>query len=850
MKYLILFSVIFTFLSCSKFDSTKINCTEDKECPNNHICYKSQCHACALDEYFNDEKGKCVNYCEENATLCGGQTSPSNEEETQTCIGGRVNVKTKEKDYRNTPAYRCECQSGYVLMGTECKKDAKCPSILCTNSTCSENYVCHNGFCKQKCSDDIICNTHIGETCQNGHCSIIDCSDNEICYNGGCFPKNECSLMNPMGDCPSFLLSGSQFVCDNGQCVIEVAESDDLKEKGDICSFKSQNCKQGFFCIKANLVTNDDDTGVCSSFCDLRYNNCSDEDECLPFSMIKDASFNYSNTAVYQNIGVCYQRNCQVDSNCENTGGKCKYFTDNLSICMPNQGDRVENSLCSNNKIEINYRDYSAFCKDDLVCIDNHCMNLCDVDEQDCPPDSLCLAAMNEYSGQFNRQIGACFKNCQLILNNTEESYYYIGRDLDDCKSGICVSLDTNEENGFCNMSSCNGDEDCIEGQVCTLSPDLVKYCKKITPNKQMGDFCNPEEENYFKTSCGLNMVCEKIDKTNGVCVEYCIPLNDNNNKCSNGYNCIDYKLFNKSENIYKIAPKTMGFCSESKINGLCEFSNSSSFLIERNTTCDNGNGVCSREKNEDNEGICSVNGCILTNTCEDGKTCSLISPGVKECKTLGNKEAGKSCKKSSDCGLNMFCNIQNNQIYGTCLEFCEPLKPESCSFGECIDIVEIKKDEIQPGILGVCQESCTFESSESQYNLVSNDSCKDEILGELGVCSRVNQSNIGVCTINACSDDSDCGTGAKCSLNYLGLKSCKPEGTKTTGQSCINDGDCKNNMVCDDSNPDSKTCLELCKPNQNTCSIGTCVDISTIEGNPSKFESGIIGICTPSNKK
>ncbi len=419
MKYLILLFVVSVLLSCSEFDSTKIDCNNDTECPNNHICYKSQCYICGLDEYFNDEKGKCVNYCEENTNLC------SNE---QTCIGGRVNVKTTSKDYRNTPAYQCECESGYVLMGKECKKDTKCPSISCDdNNPCSsKSDICDDGFCKKICINNRDCDVQIGETCSKGHCSVVDCSDNEICYNGGCFPKNECSLTNPEGECPT-MGTEDKFICFNGQCVNEQSETTTLIDGGNECIFDKSDiseghCKQGFICAKLNLFDDEDNKGICASYCDLRYNNCPDNAECLPFSMINDASMNYSSNSLYQNIGVCYLSNCRNDADCKNEGELCKYFTDKLSFCMP-AGLREENFACRNEN--------QQGCKDDLVCIDNSCVNLCDVNENDCLGNSTCLPAMGEYSGQFNRQIGACFKNCQLPQTDTEGLYYYIGRDFD-----------------------------------------------------------------------------------------------------------------------------------------------------------------------------------------------------------------------------------------------------------------------------------------------------------------------------------------------------------------------------------------------------------------------------------
>lgn len=721
MKYLILFSVIFTLLSCSKFDSTKINCTEDKECPNNHICYKSQCYACGLDEYFNDEKGKCVNYCEENPTVCG---------EGQTCIGGRVNVKTTSKDYRNTFAYQCKCESGYVLMGKECKKDAKCKSDCTVGTDCGEDEVCIDNKCYQTCN--LECSTESCELCDilsNEECEevsgtkvcinkqpIIDCNNGEVCYNGACIVDNYCSSNNPNGLCPSRVID-EIFICKNGLC-IEEREYGTKKYKDD-CT-ETIECEEGLICGNKNPFSKNDSEKKCYPICDLRYGNCPDNAECFPYSL------NPMGNTSYQNVGICYSGDCVDDSSCDpEKMEKCKYFTSKLSICIPrgfrklgetcSEADykecindnqcRAENNeqcllfKCIQNCTEdtdcltpgqqcLNGKCIHTFnCDNEFICNEGICHKFCDSSiENDCNNNSECFSAMFSFNGQFNNNLGICFDECE------RNPKYFISKPQDNFCKGICFQKDATQK-GFCEKSICDADDDCIKSK--------------------------PDEE----------------------------------------------------------------------------------------------------------------------------VACSLSFMGLNSCKVIGTKEVGDPCNNDGDCKINMVCSEDTK----TCTQLCTPKSENfACpSNNSCFDISNVLgiPYKIEPSLSGICMPDsylCSFDGEDSTLNIATTDSCT--IVNSNSVCTRNDTSNnTGICQPDNCFSDEDCKeeAGSTCSLNVLGTKYCKPEGNKTIGESCKNDGDCKNNMFCD-----NKTCKELCKPNGNPCSAGTCIDISDFDGNPYKFESDIIGIC------
>lgn len=125
------------------------------------------------------------------------------------------------------------CQSPYLLVGTECCMDAN------QNNVCDKDENCNNGL-KDQDETDVDCggshcnNCELNKACGvNSDCKMTYCQSgvcvgescgNSVCANG----ENKCSCPGDCGSCSGNAGNGLEYYCSNSQCltrqIIQVVE--------------------------------------------------------------------------------------------------------------------------------------------------------------------------------------------------------------------------------------------------------------------------------------------------------------------------------------------------------------------------------------------------------------------------------------------------------------------------------------------------------------------------------------------------------------------------------------------------------------------------------------------------
>ena len=415
----------------------------------------------------NDESGKTIVECADDAGLSGSQTCPVDAEYCLTDEADRnfcaINVSLGEAEAKNFPCRSssetdntCDCPEHQICVNQKCldktdtecncKKDETCDAGKCIpaakkcsgDDDCAEGLVCLDSNCsepvsKPECTGDEDCAE--GLVCVNELCTehAIDCSGDDDCPDGWVCVDDICS--KPIIECSGDDDCPEGWVCSDDICTeyFTTCSGDEECAEGLVCS--GGICTEPYTPIEC-LVDDDCASGeICSS------GMCVDPDiplECASDIDCGEGKICQSNVCV----DVVIEPECSSDADCA-VGKICQ-----SNVCV----DVVIEPECSETKP----------CSGELICTANTC--------QPCP------ASTHYHAG-----------NCVQCI-----SHDHCGANAYCDASNACVQCGDKKVNTAKNACvECNSNTDCQSGYECK-----AEKCALIVPT------CDPNSQVLCNNQC------------------------------------------------------------------------------------------------------------------------------------------------------------------------------------------------------------------------------------------------------------------------------------------------------------------------------------------------------------
>jgi|GEM_PF-2135627 len=241
------------------------------------------------------------------------------------------------------------------------------------------------------------------------------------------------------------------------------------------------------------------------------------------------------------------------------------------------------------------------------------------------------------------------------------------------------------------------------------------------------------------------------------------------------------------------------------------------------------GNGssracVCGRDADCGRNKFCNnrlgKNRCLAYRTIAVGQSCSKN----KECKSNKCQGSGKNracvCNSDNDCGSNKYCNKRLGK--NRCLAYRSTPVGKSCTKNK-----ECKSNKCQgSGSKRACVCGRDSDCGSGQYcnKRLGANRCLAKASKSVGQkCSKNGECKSGKCQGSGskracvCNKNSDCASGQYCN-NRLGANRCLADSSKSLGQKCSKNGECKSGK-CQGSGS-NRTCV--CSKDSD-CSSGKC---------------------------
>ncbi len=436
----------------------------------------------------NDESGKTIVECADDAELSGSQTCPVDAEYCLTDEADRnfcaINVSLGEAEAKNFPCRSssetdntCDCPEHQICVNQKCldktntecncKKDETCDAGKCIpaakkcsgDDDCAEGLVCLDSNCsepvsKPECTGDEDCAE--GLVCVNELCTehAIDCSGDEDCPDGWVCVDDICS--KPIIECSGDEDCPEGWVCSDDICTeyFTTCSGDEECAEGLVCS--GGICTEPYTPIEC-LVDDDCASGeICSS------GMCVDPDiplECTADIDCGEGKICQSNVCV----DVVIEPECSSDADCA-VGKICQ---SNVCVDAPPEPECSETKPCSG----------------ELICTANTC--------QPCPASTYYLAGncvqcishehcgTNAYCNASNACVQCGDKKVNTAKNACVEclTHEHCGTNAYCDASNACVQCGDKKVNTAKNACvECTSKADCKTGYECTS-----EKCNPIT---------------------------------------------------------------------------------------------------------------------------------------------------------------------------------------------------------------------------------------------------------------------------------------------------------------------------------------------------------------------------------
>ena len=584
-------------------------------------------------------------------------------------------------------------------------------------------------------------------------------------------------------------------------------------DKTETCD--PESCAPGFRCPEdgASCVP---DPGVCANNNDCPLSEYCDNGICRPFSGAMGSSSCRSAADCYTGLsctlGLC--TGCVDNLQC-GQGGSCV-----LGVCISNPfAPPASRDLCE-----------GAECEEGTVCVSatGDCAATCE-SAADCAEEQICDSKLGRCVAQ-----SGCDTDTDCQDGVTCLFGVCVGCTIDDqcrddetCVFGACIApLDLGElgrcegnecpEGQFCNPitgeclpETCQEDEHCDEGEICTV----LGTCASCVSDSQ----CEEGE------SCALLLgECVNLDLL-GRCEEVSCPgqmCDPITGLCFLGEPCRD-----DDECPDDMICNVMGLCAHCWDSNDCAEGEFCEFVSgECRTECEVNADCPSDEQCAQLAGVCvPAFGCITSDDCPDPLACLL---GV----CVG-------CRYNSECEVNQLCYL------GACI-------PNLAPFGIC-DKPDCADDEYCHPLTGQC---VPYEGCRTSRDCAPGLECN-----AFGLCAGCTPPDVGcrpseVCRAGTCVPepvyfDTPAGLceGVTCDE---ASHECIPN-TGECEKTCLHEGHCESHEFCDPELTPRHCVPEVgcadsgdCKPRQ-ICLAGLCYmcqgDTDCREG-----ESCILGFCVP----
>ncbi len=805
-----------TFLACDveTGQCEGVSCRADNQCESNQFCNVGQGYECAQGcrvgecpngEFCDLDSRECIFGCGadedcDSGFYCDGQTRTCLEgcRGDEECLEGE---RCGEVDVEGQTLQRCVPQP--------CDGDEQCPeAFFCGEdpqgeegtvclpgcrvepNTCPEGQVCNpdSRLCLQGCEDDEACGPgQICQTEQGVSACVAGCREDGGCAEGQrCLTEEARCTCVDNGDCVA-----GQEVCADGACTavcFSNAECD--QEAGFVCQPELQICVQG--------CANDDDCDQEAGFvCDPGLltcvpRTCQSDDEC-PDDRFCD--FNAFPSICTQG---CRAGGCPQGQFCNTQTRQCD------DGCQADI-DCAEGLYCdqADGCVE--------GCRDGLECGEGQGCEVVEIDgdrrqrcvSPSCTQDDDCQDAEYCGEGEFGRDI--CLAGCRF--------------EPDNCPG----ELRCNPILRTCIAPACEGDGDCLDGQIC----DEAQEPAACRPGCRDDDGCQPGNSCDTDTllcvcqsdeGCAEGQVCD-----GGLCVAPCFSNAD----CEDGLAC-DINSQRCVE-----ACEGDGDCPEGLV-------------------CNEGRGLCQGQ------------GCIQDDNCAPDQFCDLGQvepicvagcrdggcPGDQVCDP-GTRQCRLGCVQDGDCGPGTYCGEN-----GQCLEGCR--NDDECDSPQTCELVLNEQEELRQACVppaceedGDCDDDAFCAVNEVRQRRECQIGCRTEPdnCPESFVCNALTRQ----CDNEICNDDLECGQGRICQDNgqevacVAGCRDdagCPGESTcdlNTNTCSCVQSEDCSEGQVCDEG-----ICQDPCGSDDDcegelVCNLqtGLCLQGCTFDGECGGREQG-----------
>ncbi len=674
MKYL-LFSVLFLFIFSGCGDdttSTPVTNVCDPICESWQNCVDKVCVLktgfcetntnCQDDEICNEEH-ECEEFLED---VCKDITCSNH----GSCVA--VNGVAK-----------CNCDGGY-------KEAANFTCVtLCTDVECTGDRVCNPADGECVCQNGAYFN-ELTQKCEaDEDCDGVTCDSNSYCLLGECYLKDECSVENPDGVCPS--IDGITLTCKDGICI---STNDGTVKETERCMPSEFDCEEGTIC--ADVFK--DGFYKCRAFCDMtQEGSCGEKGICLPY--LDD---------ILLNTGICVKEDVECQPNATEVCPEnwvCDLMI-TAKVCRPvgqgKYGDDCDN-MDSTSALDA--------CEVGLFCVGDDddgepykCQELCSplAQTDDCEV-GRCIALEDVSPAVLNREIGMCID--APMLCNAEEGIK--NNPVCEGTNSTCFPYET--DTAVCDADECSpSTNSCENGLGCTRTLTSNYHCLK-EGNLDFGarNCINPQYYEGTEPLTEDNLCKEGLycvgDEGQTVCQKLCDP-NVDTDVCGLGgnYRCADLHELNA-----QIPAGINGICTD--LPSSCD----TTAGYENNPACGGDESICF-PINQTGTGVCDSDLCeIDSDTCGEGMGCTRSITSKNHCLLIGNLTKGSGGCVNAEytlpenlvpeklCQEGLYCIGQEGQE--KCSELCNPDVATSCTMGGICTDLHTFANQIPAGINGIC---------------------------------------------------------------------------------------------------------------------------------------------------
>ncbi|MFP4596656.1 MAG: hypothetical protein ACLFVJ_00305 [Persicimonas sp.] len=181
---------------------------------------------------------------------------------------------------------------------------------------------------------------------------------------------------------------------------------------------------------------------------------------------------------------------------------------------------------------------------------------------------------------------------------------------------------------------------------------------------------------------------------------------------------------------------------------------------------------ACIGTISDEPEFICMKNCPEPGRVCDDGSICvRRLSQASSICYTGGDTARGESCGNNLDCGSGTLCFGTDAESY--CLDACHELDSQVCPEGTYCH-TDANSQPLCRSVLGA--------------RCASSDACADDLVCTEDIDALAGLFGGGYCTVDECSDDTDCPDGGVC-------RSVPDTQRAICLNRCASDGDCRFNQ-------------------------------------------------------